>query len=46
MTKSKECLQLLCAIDELCVPAIVGPAEIGEVMDDIDTICDYYDAIA
>jgi len=39
-------LQLLCAVDELCVPAFVGPDELGEVVDGIDTMIDWYDLIA
>jgi hypothetical protein len=38
--KYKDCLQLLCAVDELCVSASVGPDEMGDLVDDIDTIFD------
>jgi len=38
--KYKECLQLLCAVDELCVPAFVGPDEMGDLVDDIETMFD------
>jgi hypothetical protein len=40
--KYKERLQLLCVDDELCVPAWVGPDEMGEVVDDIGTMLDWY----
>jgi len=40
ISKYKERLQLLCAIDELCVPAFVDPDEMGNVVDDIDTMFD------
>jgi len=33
-------LHLLCTIDELCVPAFCGPDEMGEVVDDINTMFD------
>jgi len=33
-----EYLQLLCAVHELGVPAFVGPDEMGEEVDDIDTM--------
>jgi hypothetical protein len=33
-------LQLLCAVDELCVPAVVGPDEMGDLVDDIETMFD------
>jgi len=36
ISKYKERLQLLCAIDELCVPAFVGPDEMGDGVDDIN----------
>jgi len=39
-SKYKEHLHLLCAVDELCVPASVGPDEMGAVVDDIDTMYD------
>jgi len=35
-------LQLLCAVDELCVPAFVSPDEMGELVDDIETMFDWY----
>ena len=35
-----ERLQLLCTIDELCVPAFVGPDEIGDSVDDIESMFD------
>jgi len=38
--KYKERLQLLCAVDELCVPAFVGPDEMGDLVDDIETMFD------
>jgi len=38
ISKYNKCLQLLYAVDELCVPAFVGPDEMGEVVDDIDTM--------
>jgi len=40
ISKYKQCLQLLCTIDELCVPAFVSPAEMGEVVDNINTMFD------
>jgi len=40
ISKYEERLQLLCAVDELCVPAFVGPDEMGEAVDDIDTMFD------
>jgi len=46
ISKSKEHLQLLCAIDELCVPAFVGHDEMGDGVDDIDTMFDSYSLIA
>jgi len=42
MSKYKERLQLLCAVDELCVPAFFGPDEMREVVDDIDTMFESY----
>jgi len=42
----KKRLKLLCAIDELCVPAFIGPDEMGDGVDDIDTIFDKYFLIA
>ena len=38
----KEHLQLLCAIDELCVSALVGPDEMGDLVDEIETMFDWY----
>jgi len=38
--KYKERLQLPCAVDELCVPVFVGPDEIGDLLDDIETMFD------
>jgi len=38
--KYKELLQLLWAMDELYVPAFVGPDEIGDLADDIETMFD------
>jgi len=38
--KYKERLQLLCAIDELCVSAFVGPDEMGDLVDDIESVFD------
>jgi hypothetical protein len=35
-------LQYLCAVDELCIPAFVGPDEMWEVVDDMDTMFDKY----
>jgi len=35
-------LQILCAVDELCVPGFVGPDEMGDGVDDIDTMLDQY----
>jgi len=29
--------QLLCAVDELYLPAFVGPDEMGDLVDDIET---------
>jgi len=40
ISKYKECLQLLCAIDDLYVPAFIGPDEMGDAVNDIDTIFD------
>jgi len=33
-------LQLLCAVNELCVPVFVSPDEIGDLVDDIETMFD------
>jgi hypothetical protein len=38
--KYNERLQLLCAVDALCVPAFVGPDEMGDLLDDIETMFD------
>jgi len=38
--KYKECLQLLGAIDDYCVPALVAPDEMGEEVYDIDAMFD------
>jgi len=40
ISKYKAHCQLLCAVDEVCVPAFVGPDEMGEVVDDIDSMFD------
>jgi len=40
--KYKEILQLLCAVEELCVPAFVGPAEMGDSVNEIETMFDWY----
>jgi len=40
ISKYNECLKLLWAIDELCVPAFVGQDEMGDGVDDIDTMSD------
>jgi hypothetical protein len=40
--KYKERLQLLFAVDELCVPASVGPEEMGDMVDNIETMCNGY----
>jgi len=39
-SKHKEHLQLICAIDELCVPAFIGPNAMGDGVDQIDKIFD------
>jgi len=44
--KYKECLQLLCAVDRFCVPVFVGPDEMGDLVDDIETMFDWYHSIA
>jgi hypothetical protein len=36
--KCKELLQRLCAIDELGVPVFVGPDEMGDLVDEIETM--------
>jgi hypothetical protein len=38
--KYQEHPQLLCAVDELGVPAFVGPDGMGDVVDDIETMFD------
>jgi hypothetical protein len=38
--KYMERLQLLCAVDELCVTAFVGPDEIRDSVDHIETMFD------
>ena len=40
-----DCLQHLCAIGELFIPAFVGPDEMGDVVNDIDTMFDQYQSI-
>jgi len=40
ISKYKEHLQVLCTVDELCVPAFVGHDEMGDGVDDIDTMFD------
>jgi len=42
MSKFKECLWLLCAVDELSVPAFIGPDKMGDGEDDINTMFDRY----
>jgi hypothetical protein len=44
--KYKERLQHHCAVDELGVPAFVGPDDMGDRVDDIDTMFDFYFLIA
>jgi len=39
--KYNECLLLLCAIHELCVPAFVDPDEMGDWVDDTDMMFDW-----
>jgi len=41
-----ECLQQLHAFDDLCVPVFVGPDEMGDSVDDIETVFDCYHLIA
>jgi hypothetical protein len=36
--KYKQRLQLLCAVDELCVLGFVSPDEMGDLVDDIETM--------
>jgi hypothetical protein len=38
--KYKERLQLLSAVDEMRVPAFVGPDEMGDLVDDMETMFD------
>ena len=38
--KYKERLQLLCAVDALCVPAFVGLDEMGDLVNDIESMFD------
>jgi len=40
ISKYMERLQLLRAVDELCVPAFVGTHEMGDGVDDINTMFD------
>jgi len=40
------CLQPLCAVDELCVPAFVSPDEMGDLVDDIEAMFNWYHSIA
>jgi len=42
MLKYNNRLQLLCAVDELSVPVFVGPDKMGDVVDDIETMFDWY----
>jgi hypothetical protein len=35
-----ECLQLFFAIDEFCIPTFIGPDEMGDGVDNIDTMFD------
>jgi len=37
-----ERLQLLCTIAELYVPAFVSPNELEDIVDDIDTMSEWY----
>ena len=36
--KYKECCQLFCAMDDMYVPVFVGPDEMGDLVDDTDTM--------
>jgi hypothetical protein len=36
----KELVELLCALDEMCVPALVDPDEMEDLVDDIETMFD------
>jgi hypothetical protein len=36
--KYMERLKLLCAVDELYIPAFVGPDEMGDLVEDIETV--------
>lgn len=40
ISKYQECLQLLCTIHELCVPAFLGPNVMGDSVDGIETMFD------
>jgi len=44
--KYMECRQLLSAVDESCVPAFVGPDEMGDLVDDIEPMFNWYHSIA
>jgi hypothetical protein len=44
--KYMECLQILCAVDELHVLAFVSPNKMGDLEDDIETMIDSYHSIA
>jgi len=44
--KHTERLQPSSAVDELCVPALVGPDQKGDLVDDIETMFDCYHSIA
>jgi len=46
ISRYKERLQLLCTVDELSVPAFVGPDVNGERVDDSDMMFDWYHSIA
>jgi len=45
ISKYKEHLQLLCAVNQLCDLAFVGPDVMGELVDDISTMFDRYHLI-
>jgi len=38
ISKYKGCLELLCMVDELCVRAFVGCDEMGDGVEDFDTM--------
>jgi len=40
ISKCKKRFQPLCTVDELCVPALVGPDGMGDGVDDINTMFD------